>query len=73
MARSATQERFAIFDKWKILIDPRDRSDFEVNLYDLQISSFTEGKLKGIEEEQKRMAQLEAARELPLERGKTSE
>ena len=62
--------RHAVFDKWKILMDPKDRPDFLAELINLEKESFIEGRAEGYtdgrEAEQKEIAK----RELPLERGK---
>lgn len=64
---TALTQRHAIFDKWKILIDPKDRIDFENDLCSLQTSSYSEGNKKGFENAVNEEIKRERNSTLPLE------
>jgi hypothetical protein len=65
---TALNKRLTILDKWKILIDPKDRTDFEADLSDLHYLAFNEGKELGFKDGT--IAEANKVKELPLERGK---
>ena len=62
--------RHTIFDKWKILMNPKDRPDFLAELINLEKESFIEGQTEGYTEGREAEQKETAKRELPLERGK---
>lgn len=57
-----------VLDKWKILIDPLDRTSFHSELQEIHNAGFDLGYLKGSEDGIEEYKKKEAAKSLPLER-----
>lgn len=70
MQQTVHTHRFKFQDKWKILVLINDRKDFEGELLEVCNKFYDQGWEEGQKAAIAQMEKLNAAKELPFERGK---